>query len=691
MSHERPSKIHLPTVETCHWRSGVIGDKATCGLVASLYGPLAIRAVVNEQQCQACCLQDPPTPSRINSVVASVMISHLNHIDSSELTAAEFECRDHLLGMAERALANSSGDQHSYLPARSWQTCRFLGEPLSDQGDSHLLKCSHPAHQVTTHSNCERCHDWSRVARATIPSSLSQLVPSAKHSKQIAQWAVGITTAPRTHSTLGACVQGLIRAGWNDCHLFLDGSVRVPQQFAYMPVTWREHSLGASPAWYLALSELVARNPHADAYALFQDDAFVHYGDALRDYLERVLWLERSPALVTLYNPGIHQSVGWHKLPDNWDWGTLAVIFPPELARSFLSDTKVVERAIVRAAEKHLPIPELLREWQLRKRIAVWCPYPSLVQHIGQTSSIWPHVGLTTHRTAPLFSADLDHPLMADQSLADFPESAYTPSETGREQYIETRDRGYQRMRQSRVAICGLCRDVSIFLPRTMARIERLMSSFGDAQVVLFENDSSDGTREQLNQWASTDARITILGGQLSAPKFETSRSRKRATALAHFRNQYLNHLRVHAADFTHVIVLDADLIGGWSYDGIAHTFGNDQWDFVGSYGLNYLTRPPQSKPESRLYDSWAFRPRPDMPASVKLVEGMPIHSRGSPMIPVLSCFGGLGIYKSEAIFAASYDGQDCEHVLLHTRMREAGYDRLFINPNQITLRTAMM
>ena len=32
--------------------------------------------------------------------------------------------------------------------------------------------------------------------------------------------------------------------------------------------------------------------------------------------------------------------------------------------------------------------------------------------------------------------------------------------------------------------------------------------------------------------------------------------------------------------------MLDMDLTGGFSYDGIAHTFSGKDWDFVGSYGL---------------------------------------------------------------------------------------------------------
>jgi hypothetical protein len=54
-------------------------------------------------------------------------------------------------------------------------------------------------------------------------------------------------------------------------------------------------------------------------------------------------------------------------------------------------------------------------------------------------------------------------------------------------------------------------------------------------------------------------------------------------------------------------------------------------------------------------------------------------------MIEVDSAFGGLGIYKRDALLAGRYIGLDdagneaCEHIYFHTNLRKAGY-RIFIN-----------
>jgi hypothetical protein len=57
---------------------------------------------------------------------------------------------------------------------------------------------------------------------------------------------------------------------------------------------------------------------------------------------------------------------------------------------------------------------------------------------------------------------------------------------------------------------------------------------------------------------------------------------------------------------------------------------------------------------------------------------------RGEPLQPVYSCFGGLGVYRMRAFLSSRYAGSDCEHVALHRGMREAGFDRLFLNPSQL-------
>lgn len=154
---------------------------------------------------------------------------------------------------------------------------------------------------------------------------------------------------------------------------------------------------------------------------------------------------------------------------------------------------------------------------------------------------------------------------------------------------------------------------------------------------------------------------------------------------LAAYRNRVLQMLRTEFADFQHGIVLDTDLKGGWSTDGIANTFGHEDWDVVGSNGIIFkrlgreLNVPVQ-------YDAWAFRWDDQFtPLPTGVVNALQ-WQRGQSFVPVSSCFGGLAVYRMPALLSANYDGWDSEHVPLHRQMRRNGFNRMFLNPSQMTV-----
>jgi hypothetical protein len=270
-------------------------------------------------------------------------------------------------------------------------------------------------------------------------------------------------------------------------------------------------------------------------------------------------------------------------------------------------------------------------------------------------------------------------------AAAEFPEQRFAPGRDVAEQYFDTVASGRAAMRELRVVICGLARNVAPFLPATIARIERLGRMFADYRVLIFENDSSDATPRQLEEWAASNRRVVAISQSLGKRQHESVRCLVRAEDMAAYRACCQAEVAARWPDFDCACVLDTDLPGGFSYDGVAHSFGSGPWDFVGSYGI--IFRRQKLRLHNALhYDVWAFRSFGSY-APLEGSEGNALSwRRGQALLPVYSCFGGLGLYRMEAWLSARYAGGDIEHVALHRGMREAGYDRQFLNPSQIVL-----
>jgi hypothetical protein len=276
-------------------------------------------------------------------------------------------------------------------------------------------------------------------------------------------------------------------------------------------------------------------------------------------------------------------------------------------------------------------------------------------------------------------------PMNQGDDKGDFDESRFAPRMADQATYDASVTRGYGRMRGSRVVIAGLARDIEAIVNTTIARIERLGSMFRDYRAVIYENDSADQTRQKLHDWQDQNPRVTIISEDRNDPVNLPSRCLSRAARMAYYRGQCHQLISRGHARYDHVIIVDTDLYGGWSYDGIAHTFGQDDWDFVGANGIIYRRRWLQPNTTSH-YDAWAFRVDSNFtPLTTKQVNHMR-YDRGQPMQRVYSCFGGLGIYRMPAFMAGRYDGSDIEHVTFHREMHRRGFGRTFLNPSLIAV-----
>lgn len=260
--------------------------------------------------------------------------------------------------------------------------------------------------------------------------------------------------------------------------------------------------------------------------------------------------------------------------------------------------------------------------------------------------------------------------------LSQFPEALYCPIDRNlRKEFLLNVYNGQKIAENSKVVICGICRDVANILPYTLARFDAIGKLFGAASYVIFENDSTDDTADQLQNWSNESINKIAITLKLDLPKLDQNISLERRTALSFARNHYISYLNNMKADY--VIVADMDLIGGFSYFGILESLSHNK-DIIGSNGLYYQDG------QRLYYDSWCLR-IDDWSAQDCTTTNLKQFNYTGNLIPVKSCFGGMAIYKKKCFDRVEYKNYDCDHVTLHKQMLDKGFE-CWLNPAQITV-----
>ncbi len=254
--------------------------------------------------------------------------------------------------------------------------------------------------------------------------------------------------------------------------------------------------------------------------------------------------------------------------------------------------------------------------------------------------------------------------------------------------YREHVEFGRVEARRQKLAIVSIARNSMPHLKNTLRLVDELAGLWRDCVYFVYENDSTDGTNDVLDDFAIRQW-VTIehdsLGGE-DARGFGSERT----VRLAKCRTKCQEWVRRYAVDAGYVMVLDTDPHGGFSVDGVLNSLGwfcemlGESWHrrepgAMASYSL-FLREEPSGAYGAAQYDAWAarlnwFEDRRDHAWFHLLMPPV-----GSPPIPMNSAFGGLCLYRREAFLAGTYEGGDCEHVFLHRSMQKAGY-QLFLNP----------
>jgi hypothetical protein len=254
---------------------------------------------------------------------------------------------------------------------------------------------------------------------------------------------------------------------------------------------------------------------------------------------------------------------------------------------------------------------------------------------------------------------------------------------------------GYKRMSISRVSICSIVRDCQKNLKHNIRKIEAVRKCFMDSEVVIFENDSRDLTKEIIEDWSQRSQNIIFRSEKFqnrTIPERTSGAnpyfSKQRIGKMSFYRNKYLEIINSNSFKRDFVIIIDLD-ISDFKIDGIAHSFGADQeWSCITSNGTS-LSRTFRTQ----YHDTYALVEKGSvlLPMNEKMIrenrKKFSFLRKGMPLFSVDSAFGGLAIYDWSLLKDKYYScilNDDkkvevlCEHVSLN---RQLG-GNIFINPN---------
>lgn len=249
--------------------------------------------------------------------------------------------------------------------------------------------------------------------------------------------------------------------------------------------------------------------------------------------------------------------------------------------------------------------------------------------------------------------------------------------------------------------ICGIVRNAERGLRHNIPVISCFCQKTGGYEIVLFENDSRDRTKELLYHWASTDCHVHVNCEDHKCfpmiDKIEDCHknenpfySKRRIGRMVALRNQYMDYIEEHGMRADYLIVVDMDVEQIY-LDGILSCFKHDNnWDAVTAFGYSFGPKLRKRYHDTFALEEYGTLQRPKTEKNIRRLQDKYRNLNEHNWVRVDSAFGGLAIYNFKAVKGLRYmllDNADrrvrcrCEHSSLALQMKKRGYDRFFINP----------
>jgi len=276
---------------------------------------------------------------------------------------------------------------------------------------------------------------------------------------------------------------------------------------------------------------------------------------------------------------------------------------------------------------------------------------------------------------------------MPTVTLADIqahhPDIILPPDPEFANDYLRVVKSGKAAAAGKKVAFVAICRNAMPFLPFTLERVAQTGGLFSDFECFIFENDSSDSTKDCLRDAARDLGWLTVESQDNGRPHLNFTKEQSRTVALAEYRNKCRRWVAENCRDSDYTVVFDTDSWGGWSPDGVLNTIGHlEDPSFaaavgMASYSWSIWGPPVWPQPTVCHYDAWACRW-----TGWKERDMLWFHlwhpPVGSRPIRMNSAFGQLAVYRTSRFVKGQYTGDDCEHVGLHKSL----HGEFYLNPS---------
>lgn len=262
-------------------------------------------------------------------------------------------------------------------------------------------------------------------------------------------------------------------------------------------------------------------------------------------------------------------------------------------------------------------------------------------------------------------------------------EEVLPPHKSFIESYEKNTASGKQIAKDSKITVVALARNCGKMLQNSLDLIYSLDCK--ELNVFIFENDSTDNTREILQKNQTLHPSLEFSLNDLNLEELRGSDELKtRIERLASYRNLCKDWVKNKHQDSDFVIVVDLDADLGFSVSGIYNSIfwlnSIHHAGGMGSYSA-YFKGAQYSH-----YDYTTIRLN-DWEKHEDCFHALQWFAKFHPLIgsnPVefYSCHGGLAVYKSEAFCLGDYNNQlGIEHVAFHKSLRDQGWN-MFLNPS---------